>query len=228
MTPRLILFDIDGTLVMTHGAGRVSTRAAMLETFGTFGQIERHQFSGKTDWFTLVELLTLEGFAQEDIERQIPTFVQNVGKHLNEIIARHPVEACPGSLKAVQDLHNDDSVRLGLVTGNVHTTAPIKLRAAGFNPSWFAVGAYGNDAMERNDLPAIVLERAARHFGHRFTPQEVIVIGDTEMDVACARALGAVAVAVKTGFADEITLINARPDYLLDDLSTFRSVVLNR
>jgi phosphoglycolate phosphatase-like HAD superfamily hydrolase len=125
----------------------------------------------------------------------------------------------------VQALLTDPHFLLGLVTGNVSTTAPYKLRAAGYDPAWFVIGAYGSEAVDRNVLPALALKRAIDHCGHTLHPHEVIVIGDTLADIACARALGAVAVAVTTGFADRDTLAAAQPDYLIESLAELRPII---
>lgn len=216
----LILFDIDGTLLWPKGVGRESTRAAMLEVFGTIGTLDTHNFGGKTDWFTLVEVLTGDGYRVGDIERMMPVYETAIARHLANIIGQFPVEPCPGALELVHRLHQAGRVGLGLVTGNVSSTAPLKLRAAGFDPAWFPVGAFGSEAYSRDDLPALALQRAAVYYGRSIAPGQVVVIGDTPADIACARALGAHAVAVKTGFASSESLIAARPDFLLEDLTT--------
>lgn len=221
---RLFLFDIDGTLVWTRGAGREATKHAMTEVFGTFGALAGHHFGGKTDWQTLHELLHDAGMTHAEIERRMPDYNKAMGRHLDAIIGKYPVEACPGSLELVEMLRQRDDVALGIVTGNVSTTAPIKLRAAGFDPAWFLVGAYGNEAMARDNLPALAVARAVEHYRCSFTPRDVIVIGDTAADISCARALGAVAVAVETGFTAEGELVNAKPDFLLRDLTEFATV----
>lgn len=222
---RLILFDIDGTLIYTRGVGRASTRAAMLEIFGTESGIESHVFGGKTDWLTLVELLADHGYDADDVGRLMPLYEQAIRRHLSDMIPHHDVSPCPGALDVVQDLRRQPDKLLGLVTGNVSTTAPLKLRAAGFDPDWFAVGAYGSEAMDRNALPALALERAARHTGRSIPPDEVIIIGDTVADIRCARALGGVAVAVCTGYENRADLSAAQPDYLLDDLTQLHALL---
>jgi len=221
---RLILFDIDGTLVRTHGAGRESTKHAMTEVFGTYGALATHHFGGKTDWLTLTELLPEFGMTHEEIERRLPEYNVAMGRHLSAIIGNYPVEACPGSLELVESLRQRDDVALGIVTGNVSSTAPVKLSAAGFDPAWFPVGAFGHEAKERDNLPALAMARASIHYRYPFTPSEVFVIGDTAADISCARALGAVAVAVQTGFAQPGELAAAQPDHLLRDLTEFSLV----
>lgn len=221
---RLILFDIDGTLVITHGAGREATRHAMTEVFGTYGALVSHKFGGKTDWLTVHELLHEAGISHDEIERKMPAYNVAMGQQLGAIIDQYVVEACPGSLELVAALSQREDVALGIVTGNVSSTAPIKLRAAGFDPALFPVGAYGHEAMERDNLPALALERAIAHYRYPFTPQEVIVVGDTYADISCARALGAVAVAVQTGFAEAGGVLTSA-DYLLRDLTEFGRVL---
>lgn len=218
--PHLILFDIDGTLLHPHGSGRESTRHAMLEIFGTVGALDTHQFGGKTDWQTLVELLTAHGYNADRIGSLMPRYMHAIARHLDRMIDDFPVAACPGAPELVADLR-ERGTPLGIVTGNVESTAPIKLRAAGYDPAWFPIGAYGSDALDRNDLPRLALRRAITHYRAEMAPERVIVVGDTPMDIACARALGAVAVAVTTGSASREALAAAQPDYLLDDLTTF-------
>jgi phosphoglycolate phosphatase-like HAD superfamily hydrolase len=224
--PRLILFDIDGTLLVTKGAGRAATRAAMLKVFGTCGKVDTHDFSGKTDWFTLLELLTPEGFKESDIEHRLPAYEKEMAVFLEHFMQNYAVWACLGALELVHSLRRMEHVHLGVITGNVGAVTPIKLRAAGFLPEWFPIGAYGNEAVDRNLLPALALARANRHYDHSFRPSDVIVVGDTPLDIACARALGAVAVAVATGWTKRDMLASHEPDFLLDDLTTFESTVL--
>jgi phosphoglycolate phosphatase-like HAD superfamily hydrolase len=222
---QLILFDIDGTLLWTRGSGREATKAAMLEVFGTCGGLQDHVFGGKTDWLTLVELLSAEGYTHDIIAEQIPVFTLAMEQHLTRIIGSHTTEACPGAREVVEALRLRDDLLLGIVTGNVATTAPVKLRAAGFDPAWFVVGAYGSEAMNRDELPFLAMERASKHLGEPLTPEQVIVVGDTPADVSCARALGAVAVAVMTGFSKREELEAAAPDYLLDDLTGLLNIL---
>ncbi|MCC6802973.1 MAG: HAD hydrolase-like protein [Anaerolineae bacterium] len=221
----LILFDIDGTLVWTRGAGRAATEHAMIEVFGTCGALAAHKFGGKTDWQTLVELLHEAGISYADIEREMPAYNDAMARHLTRVIGEYDVQPCTGALDLVESLIGRDDIGVGLVTGNVSSTAPIKLCAARFDPAWFAVGAYGSEAQERDHLPALAVARAADHYGYPFAPREVIVVGDTPADVSCARHIGAVAVAVQTGFASWDELSATQPDYLLRDLTEFGSVV---
>jgi phosphoglycolate phosphatase-like HAD superfamily hydrolase len=222
---RLILFDIDGTLVLTRGAGREATRLAMTEVFGTCGALAAHRFGGKTDFQTLMELLHEElGLSYDDIERTMPTYNVVMGRQLSSIIGQYAAEATPGALELVESLARRRDVGLGIVTGNVSNSAPVKLRAAGFDPAWFAVGAYGSEAYRRDNLPAMAMARAIEHYRQPITPDDVIVVGDTVEDISCARALGAPVVIVQTGYSDYDELAAAKPDYLLKDLTEFATV----
>lgn len=224
---QLILWDIDGTLLWPHGSGRASTRLAMLEVFKTEAGIDTHHFGGKTDWRTLLDLLPPHGFTGDDITRLMPSYEDAAARHLAAVINDYPVEPCPGAHAVIAELRRRDHLLQGILTGNVSTTAPIKLRAAGYDPAWFPIAAYGSEAPDRNHLPFIALERASAHLGRPIQPHQVVIVGDTLADIACARALGAVAVAVKTGYAtNQDELAAAQPDYLLDDLTTFLGQVL--
>ncbi|MBI1276649.1 MAG: HAD hydrolase-like protein [Anaerolineaceae bacterium] len=224
---QLILWDIDGTLIMPKGVGRAATRLAMLEIFNTDAGLETHYFGGKTDWQTLLDLLPSQGFTEDAIQELLPAYAQSVARHMGRIIVDYSVEQCPGAHGLVAELHRLGHPLQGLVTGNTETIAPIKLRAGGFDPDWFVIGAYGNESPNRNDLPPLAVSRAEKLIGRKIAPENVVIIGDTPADIACARALGAVAVGVRTGYATSPTeLVDAKPDYLLNDLTTFWKDVL--
>lgn len=198
---------------------------AMHEVFGFSTGIDGHEFAGKTDWLSLVELLTPHGYTYDDVARIIPAYDRAMGKHLARIIGDFDVQPCPGAPELVAELRSQDDAILALVTGNVSSSAPVKLRAAGFDPSHFTVGAYGSDAMDRDALPPLALARAIEHHRRDILPEEVIVIGDTPADVQCARALGAIAVALHTGYCKPGELEACRADFLLDDLTQFGEVL---
>lgn len=218
---RLILFDIDGTLVHTRGLGRAAMREAMLELFGDCGPIDTHQFGGKTDWQTLTELL---GCDDAHVVAHMPAFEASLERHIERLAGGFDVVACPFAIETVEALRQRDDIVLGLVTGNVSTSTPVKLRAAGFSPADFVIGAYGSEAFDGNHLPPLALKRASDYLGETITPDEVMVVGDTLADIECARALGAKVTAVATGFSPVDTLRAAQPDYFIHDLRTFLSL----
>lgn len=222
---KLILFDIDGTLLMSKGATREAKAQAMIEIFGTAASVRDHHFGGKTDWQILYEVLKAEGISTQEIGEKMARYETAFAVKLAEVIGDFDVEALAGSQELVQYFRDREDMMLGLVTGNSSTTAPIKLRAANFDPAWFVVGAFGSEAENRNDLPPLALKRAIQLSGDEIAPEDVIIIGDTVADVECARVLGAVAVTVFTGFEDRELLIASDPDYILDDLTQFLDTV---
>lgn len=221
MIEKLILFDIDGTLLHSRGVGREAKRLAMVDVFGTIGDVDEIRFGGKTDWGILYEALKNHGYSREAIGQQMETYSHAIAKHMDRLIGQFPVHALPAALELVADLRQREHYMLGIITGNVYTTAPIKLRAGGFDPEWFQVGAYGNESADRNDLSRFAWERANQHRGEPLAVENIYVIGDTAVDVLCAKAIGAHSIAVRTGFAEIGELEACEPTHLYDDLQQF-------
>lgn len=216
---RLILFDIDGTLLSAGGAPRRAFRRALVEHFGTEGAAASDDFSGKTDPQIVYDLMRAAGFADDHIEERIAGFFSFYLEELERELAvetRHRLY--PGVAELVPALAEDPHVALGLLTGNVQEGARLKLAHFGL---WehFAVGAYGSDDATRDRLGPFALARAEARFGRAFRGDETVIVGDTPADVRCARAIGAVAVAVATGRPTRETLAAAEPDVLLDSLA---------
>ncbi|MFN8530818.1 MAG: HAD hydrolase-like protein [Anaerolineae bacterium] len=224
---KLFLFDIDGTLVWTRGAGRAAMLDALERFFppdGAFHErvrerMDKHVFGGKTDWLTLAELLGGEGYTVDTIGQLIGDFDRMMGDSMERVISGYDVQPCTGGLMCVQQLKARPDVRLALVTGNVRSSAPIKLRAAGYDPADFPVGAYGDEALERDHLPPLAHSRAIHYYDHRFQAEDVLVVGDTLADIQCAKAAGFPVAVVCTGFEKRELLEAAQPDYLLDNLT---------
>jgi phosphoglycolate phosphatase len=222
---KLVLFDIDGTLLVSKGATRKSNGLAIQDAFGVEVDTLNHPYGGKTDWQILRELLEPHGFSVTAIGEQMLHYERAFAKRLTDVIADFEVTALPGAHDLVNTLVAREDVLVGLVTGNTSLTAPIKLMAGGFNPTHFVVGAFGSESHDRNLLPRIALDRAISHSQQEIHPNDVIIIGDTTKDIDCARALGAVAVTVFTGFEARENIIHAKPDYMLDDLTQFLAQV---
>ena len=220
---KLVLFDIDGTLMLSKGAGREATVRAMREVFGTEGTVRQMSFGGMTDWSILNGALASEGYTPEQVGLRIHDFARAMARHMAEVLPHYEVFALQGGQELVAHFKARSDVLVGVVTGNTQLSAPVKLRHAGYDPQDFVVGAYGNEAYRRNDLTPLALERARRYSGVAIAPQDVWVIGDTVMDIECARVIGANAVAVLTGFEDPQALADAQPDYLLPDLTHFQA-----
>ena len=223
---KLVLFDIDGTLLISRGIGREAKRRAMLETFGEVGDLDQHVFGGKTDWQILADLLAPFGKTSADIGREIAAYQQVMARHMRGIKDDYRADALPHTMELVKSLRDRDDAIVGLVTGNTAMTAEIKLEMAGFQRGWFAVGAFGNEAAERAKLTRLALARAEKMTAASFDGGDVFVIGDTAADIDAARAIDAVAVAVCTGYTEREQLRASEPDFLLDDLRSFFSAVM--
>lgn len=226
----LVLFDIDGTLLHSGGCGRAATRLAVQDVFGTAGILDEVSFAGKTDWQILLEALTPAGIAAEEIERRLAEYNLTVARHLAAIIGERPVKPCAGAPKLVAALRADPAVLMGLVTGNMAALAPIKLRAAGFDPADFPIGAFGSEGWDRAMLPPLALARANAFNGMDFAPDRVVIIGDTPGDITCAHSIGARTIAVATGPFSAAELAAHQPDSLfatLEDTSAVLHAILN-
>lgn len=221
----VILWDIDGTLLRGYGLGRESTRRAMEAVFGNAGAIETHHFGGRTDFRTLLLLLEPHGFDEAAIRERMPAFAQAISAHMAELAPEYGVIPLPSGLELVDTLTRRDDLLHGIVTGNVQPSAPVKLRAAGYDPDLFKFGAYGNESPNRHDLPPLAIERASALAGRAIPPERVLVVGDTRLDIEAGKAAGAKVCAVATGADDRDILAAEQPDYLLDSLAQFLDVV---
>jgi phosphoglycolate phosphatase len=222
----LVLFDIDGTLLLGKGSGRTALDLTLREVFGTSGQISDYQFAGKTDWQILHDLLEAEGFTETQIREAIPVYAEAMARHMAVVVKDIKIHALPGTHELVRLLKNRSDVLIGLMTGNVPKAADVKLRAAGFDPADFKIAVYGSEARIRRDLVPIILGRAEIHCGDPFAPGDVVVIGDTPDDIDCAHSIGARVIAVATGSKSRAELEAHPPVSVLDDLSD-PSVVLS-
>lgn len=227
---KLVLFDIDGTLLWTDGAGRRAIHRALLDQAGTAGPIETYRFDGKTDPQIVGDLLRLAGCPQAGDEAMIQAVCQRYVDHLRAELER-PARATR-LMAGVAPLLEQLEVRqatgealVGLLTGNVAPGAALKLRSAGLDPARFRVGAYGSDSARRADLPQVAAERAAALTGRRFSGPDVVIVGDTPDDVACGRPVGARSVAVATGSYDVAALRATGAAYVFESLADTTAVL---
>ncbi len=227
---RLILFDIDGTLLWTDGAGRRAIHRALVVEVGTAGPIDGYRFDGKTDPQIVRELMELAGHPDSKSEDRIIAVCTRYVELLTAELAK-PTQATkvyPGIvdlLAALEPYEADGRALVGLLTGNVESGAALKLRSAGLDPARFAVGAFGSDSHHRPDLPAIAAKRAEQRTGRRFGGADLVVVGDTPDDVACARPMGARTVAVATGFYSAAALTAAGATYAFENLGDTGAVL---
>ena len=213
---RLVLFDIDGTLVHTGGAGVKAFAKVFAEEFGAHDGLEKLKFAGRTDVSLVREFFKIHGIAEtpENFRR----FFERYVLWLDHILGHSRTEACPGvweMLAAIKSL--PEPPLLGLLTGNIVLGAEIKLRHFDL---WkeFHTGAFADDHEDRDEIAATAKQRGSRVLGKNLRGQEVLVIGDTPLDVRCGRAIGAKVLAVATGGATLEELRRHAPDWAVNDL----------
>lgn len=222
---RLLLFDIDGTLINSSRIGRAALGRALLDVFGTAGALESYEFAGKTDRRIVYDLMTAEGFTADRIAARMPELDERMAAAGRALFTPQTVWPCPGVLPLLEALGRRGDVVLALLTGNVRHTAPLKLTAAGIDPTQFHDGAYGSDSLERDELFPIALERVRAATARRFVPEDIVVVGDTPADIRCARTGGSRVIAVATGPFSTERLALYGPDYLFTDLANTRDVM---
>ncbi|MBM3846142.1 MAG: HAD family hydrolase [Verrucomicrobia bacterium] len=215
---RLVLFDIDGTLLHTGGAGRKAFRETFATAFGVSNAIEGVEFSGRTDTSLVRELFRRHGI--EHTPAHVQQFFSCYYQWLGQILEHQPGKACPGVWEFMEGLRSSPAPPLiGLLTGNVRLGAEIKLRQFGM---WqeFVTGGFGDDHEDRGQIARIAKDRGSWTLGRELLGEEVMVIGDTPLDVACARAIGAPCLAVATGGATLEQLRESQPRWATTDLTT--------
>jgi phosphoglycolate phosphatase-like HAD superfamily hydrolase len=225
--PSLVLFDIDGTLLLTAGAGRRAIVAALGEEVDDPRAFEGIRFDGKTDPQIVAEMLEAAGQLEprepERIRRLCHRYVGLLALELERPTTRTTL--MPGVQSLLDRLEARSGVVLGLLTGNVAEGAALKLRSGGIDPSRFRVGAYGSDAAQRPMLPEIAVRRAEPFFGRVPRGSEVVIIGDTPADIYCGEGISARAVGVATGSYSVSDLAGCGPHAVFEDLSDTETVL---
>jgi phosphoglycolate phosphatase-like HAD superfamily hydrolase len=224
---RLVLFDIDGTILLTAGAGRRAILAAITEEVGHVPGMREVRFDGKTDPQIVTELLEAAGHAGPHQSKRVDAlcarYVNLLQHELQQPASKTTV--MPGVHSLLNRLERESGVILGLLTGNMVQGAALKLQAAGLDPARFRVGAYGSDAAHRPDLPPIAARRAEPYFGRIPTGPEVVIIGDTPADIACGASIDARTVAVATGAYSVADLMACGPHAAFESLSDTDRVI---
>ncbi len=213
---KFLLFDIDGTLIDSGGAGIRSLNLAFEEMFSVGNAFETIRMAGKTDPQILREALALHGI--ESPNGIVPEFYRTYIRHLSEQIGKGKGHVKPGMREALEILKDREEFALGLLTGNIEGGAAIKLGHFGLR-SYFVTGAFGSDAEDRNSLLPIAVEKLRSTTSVAVPFTDCVVIGDTPRDVDCARPYGAFSVAVATGPYSSAALSAAGADVVFEDLS---------
>ena len=219
---RLLLWDIDGTLISTGAAGQRAIVRATAERFGGSGDLNGVEIAGRTD--TGIAQQVLQKYGAPINDESVDSFLDLYIRSLAEELPRRHGRVLPGVLELLQRAVQQPDTTLGLLTGNLERGAKLKLE---HYKLWhfFAFGAFSDDHHDRNELGAFALSRALEETGIKFAGSQVDVIGDTGHDIACGKAFGARTVAVATGSWSREQLAKHHPDFLFDDLSNVDEVI---
>jgi len=220
----LLLFDVDGTLLDTHHAGRDAMADAGRELFGDAFSLSEVEIAGRLDW-----LIYRDAAAANEIEDPTPyqdEFRRLYGENLKRRFENgQPAELLPGVGDLIEKLTETGRHTLGVLTGNFPETGRLKIASAGLDPDIFTITAWGSDGNERRELPAVAMRRYHEKHDRAINPLEVVIFGDTPHDVDCARANGCRSLAVGTGQYSVEILRACRPHHVVENLADFRAIL---
>ena len=221
---KVLLFDIDGTLVLSGGAGVKALNQAFYDMFHVKNVLAHVNLAGRTDTSILIDALE-----ENQINVNGSTIEEFKELYYNLLIDEIKVPSdkkfvMPGIMPLLQELHQRPSVYLGLLTGNWETSGRIKLKHFGLD-HYFSFGAFADDSGVRDELLPFAVERYSKKFNQIPQPHQVYVIGDTPADIQCARPHGAVSVAVGAAHYTVEQLEKYNPDYLFSDFSNTEEIL---
>ncbi|NLE76600.1 MAG: HAD family hydrolase [Chloroflexi bacterium] len=221
---KLVLFDIDGTLLHSGGAGRQAVAEALEMVYGRPVVLDGFRMNGKTDLQIIHELLAAAGLSEAEVQAGLPRLMEVYPPHLRRLIGGYPVRPCPGVSALLAALAGVPEAEMALLTGNMEGGARVKLEAAGLH-GFFRWGVFGADARERSALPPVAVERAYDRTGRRYQGKEIVIIGDTPADILCGKGLGVRSIAVGTGPFTCAKLAAWEPDACFADLTPTEAVL---
>jgi phosphoglycolate phosphatase-like HAD superfamily hydrolase len=214
---RLVLFDIDGTLVHTGHAGTQAFKKTFATEFNLHHGAEKIKFAGRTDVSLVREFFKIHGLPETP--EHFSQFFERYVFWLDHILAATEGKVCRGVREFIRDLQAlPNPPVLGLLTGNIRLGAELKLRRYGL---WeiFQFGGFADDNEDRDQIAAAVFERGKRVLGKNLRAEEIVVIGDTQFDIRCGKFIGAKVLAVATGGATLENLRQHKPDWAVEDLT---------
>jgi phosphoglycolate phosphatase len=219
---RLLLFDIDGTLIHSGGAGMHALRRTLAERFGIDDDLKDIEIAGMTDSGIVISILKKHKVPVTN--ENVSAYLDGYAHHLSLELPRRKGKLLPGILELLEKLRARPNLVLALLTGNISRGAQLKLDHYGV---WhfFEFGAFADDHHDRNQLGSFARSRAKDKHGREFSPDEIDVIGDTPRDIACGKAFGARTIAVATGTWSREELAKHEPDFLIDDFSNVDGLI---
>lgn len=220
---RIILFDIDGTLLLTGGAGKLAFDRVFSELYQIEGAWQNIVPDGRTDPCLIAELFerNLNRRAGSEEYKKVE---EAYSRFMAETLHQAPrFRLMPGVEELLNRLHERKAGTLGLATGNFETTAYLKLERAGIR-EFFQFGGFGSDHRDRLILTRLAVQRGMQAWGGTVEPEEIFLVGDTIHDIRCGKVLGLTTVAVATGSTPKEVLASHRPDFLLDSLQPLEEI----
>ena len=220
---KLVLFDIDGTLITDNGASREAFAMALADVYGFRGDLRHYDFSGRTDPQIARMILRDDGREDEAIDSQLPILWQH---YLGGLARNAPgrVRMLPGIRALLDALSAGELVTLALLTGNIEPGARLKLGAIDLNDP-FPFGAFGSDSSRRDELPPIAAARATDATGHVFGSRDIVIIGDSIYDVRCGVPHGATTIAIASGKTSAAMLRAENPDHFFESAEDWEGVL---
>lgn len=218
----LVLFDIDGTLLTSGGAGERALQLGLKDSFGIDDDMKDVEIAGRTDSGIARQVLSKHELPETS--ENITRFLDGYLHHLARLLPDTKGRLLPGVVPLLDALKARSDAVLGLLTGNLERGAELKLMHYGVW-HYFEFGAYADDHHDRNELGRFARARAVERHGREFAADEIFVLGDTPHDIACARAFGAQAIGIATGVFSRAQLAGSNPDVLFDDLSDLPAVL---
>lgn len=213
----LVLFDIDGTLLLCGRQIRRIFASSMRDVFGTTGDIDNYSFAGRTDDGIVFDLMTQVGLSEERVGALLPAFSELYLERLEAGLNRSEMQLLPGVSETLERLAGRQDVVLGLLTGNWERGARTKLSRFDLN-RFFSFGAFGDGMRCRTELPPVALARARDAASCDIPVDRTVIVGDSVLDVQCAQAHGIASLAVATGFVPATDLEAAGADWVVPDL----------
>lgn len=224
MKKKLVLFDIDGTLITSKGNGVAYWKSSMVrafeETYRTLPKFNERAFNGKLERRYFRELADMARVPKAEFLKKFPRVIELFATYFKAAIddGRYDIYRIDHAFELVESLQNQKNIMIGLLTGNNEPLAWYKLKAANFDKP-FVFGAFGTEVEDRGELVLLAIKRAGNHFSQKFLPKHTVVIGDTKHDVEAAKHAGAFALGVTTGKTDrKEDLEKAGADLVVDSL----------